>query len=412
MQDIAIKTFRNGLKAVFVPCEAESVAFGLFVSSGSRHETARTAGISHFIEHMLFKGTPSRKSIDITRAIEGRGGNFNACTSEEATIYYTHMPFEYLGEAVDILSDMYLNAEIDDDEFARERKVIVEEIKMCADDPEQVVMENLQRALFAGNQIGEPIAGTAQSLSRMVPGQLRAYMKSHYTPERTVAVVAGRFDVNEAASLIEKLLGRTGRKSRRKPSAAATLGKFGSVVPEITVAKDVQQAQLALGFRTFGAADGRKYAAIVLDGILGRGMSSRLFQEVRENRALSYDIGSRISLMSDVGMFIIQAGFDVSKRDVLLSTIEREIKKVCSKKVPREELDRTKEFLCGNFRLSHERLLSKLFLHGASMMRFGRIISVDEQVEAIRKVTADEVRDVANSIFRFENRSASWVLPK
>jgi predicted Zn-dependent peptidase len=138
----------NGLRVVLVPCEAQSVAFGLFVASGSRHETDSTAGISHFIEHMLFKGTEKRTPVEITRAIEGRGGNFNAWTSEESTAYFTHMPFEYLDEAVDIISDMYLNAKIAADDFAREREVILEEIKMYADEPDAVAMENLQRALF------------------------------------------------------------------------------------------------------------------------------------------------------------------------------------------------------------------------------------------------------------------------
>ena len=155
------ETLKNGLRVVYVPCEAESVAFGLFISSGSRYEEARVAGISHFIEHMLFKGTPTRRPIDITRAIEGRGGNFNAFTGEEATCYYAHLPDEYLNEAVEILGDMYLNASMPDDEFAREKQVVIEEIRMYADEPDAVAMENLQRSLFPCNPIGAPVAGSA-----------------------------------------------------------------------------------------------------------------------------------------------------------------------------------------------------------------------------------------------------------
>ena len=147
-----LATLKNGMRVVLAPCEAESVAVGLFVESGSRHETERTAGISHFIEHMLFKGTPTRSPLDITRAIEGRGGNFNAMTGEESTCYYAHMPDDYLGEAIDILSDMYLRATIPDEEFEREKHVILEEIKMYEDEPAAVAMENLQRCLFPGGE--------------------------------------------------------------------------------------------------------------------------------------------------------------------------------------------------------------------------------------------------------------------
>ena len=188
------EVFSNGLRVVLVPCEAESVAVGLFIASGSRHETAKTSGISHFIEHMLFKGTPTRRPIDITRAIEGRGGNFNACTGEESTCYYAHLPCEYLGEAVDILCDMYLRATIPSDEFAREKQVIVEEIRMYADEPDSVAMENLQRALFPKSMLGAPVAGTPDSLKPMKPTDLKSYIKTHYLPQNTIAVIVGNFD--------------------------------------------------------------------------------------------------------------------------------------------------------------------------------------------------------------------------
>ena len=175
MKKAQLLTLRNGLRAGLVPCEAESIAFGLFVASGSRHEDAKSAGISHFIEHMLFKGTPTRTPLDITQAIEGRGGNFNACTGEESTCYFAHMPNECLDEAVDILSDMYLRATIPADEFAREKQVVIEEIKMYADEPDSVAMENLQRNLFPDSPLGAPVAGSAQSLGPMTPAVLRRY---------------------------------------------------------------------------------------------------------------------------------------------------------------------------------------------------------------------------------------------
>ena len=405
----------NGLRVVLTPCEAESVAVGLFIASGSRHETTRTAGISHFIEHMLFKGTPTRRPVDITRAIEGRGGNFNACTSEESTCYFAHLPCEYLAEALDILSDMYLRATIPSDEFVREKQVIIEEIRMYADEPDSVAMENLQRALFPKSQLGAPIAGTPESLKPMRPVDLKRYIKSHYRPSNTVVVIVGNFDETKAMKLLEKamvgrdVLGTPRRARRSRPTDDASTGR---PIASVSASKDIAQAQLALGYRTFGIRDDRKYAATVMDAILGRGMSSRLFQEVREKRGLSYDISSRMQFFQDAGMFTVTAGLDPAKAKDALDTIDRELKRIREKPVSAAELKRTKEFLVGNFRLAHEKVTSKLFFYGQTMLSFGRLVSPQEQVEGIRAVTAADVKAVANAILKQSNRSISWVVPK
>ena len=403
------ETLGNGMRVVLVPCEAESVAVGLFIASGSRHETAKTAGISHFIEHMLFKGTPTRRPVDITRAIEGRGGNFNACTGEEATCYYAHLPCEYLAEAVDILSDMYLRATIPADEFAREKQVIIEEIRMYADEPDSVAMENLQRALFPKSTLGAPVAGTPESLAPMKPADLKRYIKSHYLASNTVVVIVGNFDEAKAMRLVGKAFGVHRRQSMAVDCDRAVAG---TPVASVSASKEIAQTQLALGSRTFGIGDRRKYAATVLDAILGRGMSSRLFQEVREKRGLSYDISSRMQFFQDAGMFTITAGLDPSKAKDALATIDRELKRIREKPVSAAELKRTKDFLIGNFRLSHEKVTSKLFFYGQTMLSFGRLVSPQEQVDGIRAVTAADVKAVANSILKQSNRSISWVVPK
>ena len=399
-----------------VPCEAESVAVGLFIASGSRHETAKTSGISHFIEHMLFKGTPTRKPIDITRAIEGRGGNFNACTGEESTCYYAHLPCEYLAEAVDILSDMYLRATIPSDEFIREKQVIIEEIRMYADEPDSVAMENLQRALFPKSQLGAPVAGSPESLKPMKPADLKRYIKSHYLASNTIVVIIGNFDEAKALRMVEKaMVGRDLRARRGVPrTSRPTEGNplSASPIASVSASKDIAQTQLALGYRTFGIGDKRKYAATVLDAILGRGMSSRLFQEVREKRGLSYDISSRMQFFQDAGMFTITAGLDPAKAKDALATIDRELKRIREKPVSAAELKRTKDFLIGNFRLAHEKVTSKLFFYGQTMLSFGRLVSPQEQIDGIRAVTAADIRAVANAILKQSNRSISWVVPK
>ena len=411
-----VEKLKNGLRVVLVPCEAESVAVGLFIASGSRHESAKTSGISHFIEHMLFKGTPTRKPIDITRAIEGRGGNFNACTGEESTCYYAHLPCEYLAEAVDILSDMYLRATIPDEEFVREKQVIIEEIRMYADEPDSVAMENLQRALFPKSQLGAPVAGTPESLKPMRPINLKRYIKSHYLPSDTIVVIVGNFDEGKAVRLVEKaMVGRdvlgTPRRARRSRPTEDNPSSV-SPVASVSASKDIAQTQLALGYRTFGIRDDRKYAATVMDAILGRGMSSRLFQEVREKRGLSYDISSRMQFFQDAGMFTVTAGLDPAKAKDALATIDRELRRLREKPVSAAELKRTKDFLIGNFRLSHEKVTSKLFFYGQTMLSFGRLVSPQEQIDGIHAVTAADVRFVANDILKKANRSVSWVVPK
>ena len=408
-----LRSLANGVRVAFVPCEAESVAFGLFVESGSRHEAPADAGISHFIEHMLFKGTPTRRPIDISRAIEGRGGNFNACTGEESTVFYAHLPHEFLADAVDILSDMYLNALIDPGEFAREKSVVIDEIRMYADEPDQVAAENLQRALFPRNALGAPVAGTPGSLGPMTPAGMRRYIRAHYVPERTVAVVAGRFDPDVAYGLVDARLGRFRAPRSCKPVAFGAPVDFGvPVEPGNTVFRDVCQTQLAIGYRTFGLGDPRRYAATVLDAVLGRGMSSRLFQEIREKRGLSYDIGSRMQFFGDAGMFSVTAGTDPAKADQTLALVDREIGRVRDRRVPAAELERTKQFLVGNFRLSHEKVTSKMFYSGASVLSYGRLVPPAEQIEAIRAVTSEDVRAVAADMLDPRARSVCRVVPR
>ena len=180
----------------------------------------------------------------------------------------------------------------------------------------------------------------------------------------------------------------------------------------MTKKKEIQQAQLALGYRTFGIGDRRRYAASVMDAVMGRGMSSRLFQEVREKRGLSYDISSRMMFFQDAGMFTVTAGLDASKAEKALATVDREIARLCERGVSTAELARTKEFLVGNFRIAHEKVTTKLFFYGSMMLAFGRLVSPSEQVERIKSVTREDVQSVARAVFRNSARSVSWVLPK
>lgn len=405
-----METLPNGLKIVFVPeSHSEAVAFGLFVASGSRHETAKTAGISHFIEHMLFKGTAKRTALEISQAIEGKGGNFNAYTSEESTCFYSYLPSDAFKTSVDILTDMYVNASIPEKDFAIEKAVILEEIKMYDDEPDAVAAENLSRALFHKNMLGLPIAGSSKSLLPMTAQDLRDYMKKAYVPSATVAIVSGRFDQDEARKLIVSTLGSL----KKAPKLKYTKVKLDAkVVPEIRVERDISQVQMAMGFKTFGNTDERKYTATVFDCMMGRTMSSRLFQAVREKRGLSYDIRSNLQFFGDVGGWTINAGLDSSRVSQAVKAIDVELDKIRQKKPSQVELRRTKDYLIGNFKLSMEQVRTRLFYFGASTLSTGKIVDPIECVEKIEAVTADEVQTLAQQIIDDSKKSFSWVTPK
>ncbi len=408
----SLQVLPNGLKLVLVPDDhVESVCFGLFVESGSRHELPEYAGISHLIEHMLFKGTKTRSALEISQAIEGRGGNFNAYTCEESTCFFAYMPYDALPTAVDIICDMYANPAIPDGEFERERHVVLEEIKMYGDEPDSVASENLSRALFPKNALGLPIAGEAATLDKMTPQTLRDYIGRAYVPRATVAVVAGRFDPAEVRRLVEQALGGL---ADRDPLPFVPVRARPYPQKEIRAQRDVQQVQLALGYRTFGvhAPKRKKLAATVFDCLMGRTMSSRLFQSVREKHGLSYDIRSQLQFFEDVGGWCVMAGLDTGRVDLAMKTIEKEFARIRAKKPSAAEMRRTKDYLLGNFRLGLENQRARMFFFGNSVMTYGEIRSPQEMVDGIAAVTADDVLAVANEILQDKYRSISWVTPK
>lgn len=405
-----LETLANGLRVVLAPdSHAESVTYGLFVSSGSRHEKPGFEGISHFIEHMLFKGTQRRSAIKISQAIEGRGGSFNAFTSEEGTCFYARVPKEEIATAVRIIGEMYTSPAIPESEFDRERRVVIEEIKMYDDEPDSVASENLSKLMFPGSSLGLPIAGRVDSLMSMTPQIMREYIQKAYVPSATVAVLVGNFDMARARRLICETLGHL---------AGGTPLKFERVDPlapasgEMTAERDIQQTQLAIGWKTFGSMDDRRFALSVFDAMMGRSMSSRLFQSVREKRGLSYDIRSNLQLFDDAGGWTITAGLDGSRAKEALSTIWREIDKARTKPPSAAELKRTKDYLVGNYRLGFERMLSRLLYYGANVITWGKIIPPEEIARRLQAVTAEEVLSVAKDVLVDDRRSISWVKPQ
>jgi len=280
---------------------------------------------------------------------------------------------------------------------------------MYGDEPDSVAMENLQRALFPDSPVGAPVAGSEKSLRPMTSADLRKYIATHYVPADTIAVVVGDFEIAAAEKALAPLIAC--RRKRAKAKFVATPKRVPKL-KDVSAEREVKQTQIAIGYRSIGPNDPRRYAASVIDSILGRGMSSRLFNEVREKRGLSYDISSRMQFFDDAGMFTVTAGVDPKKADMTLAVIEKEIERLRTKKVGAAELKRVKEFMLGNFRLGLEKTLSRLFFCGHSVLTDGRIIPVAEQVAAVKAVTADEVLALAREMFDRKRRVISLVTPK
>ena len=410
IQNVEVSKLSNGMTVITSRSDnVESVSMGIFVGVGSRFEKASEAGVSHFIEHMYFKGTEKRTAADLSRAIEGRGGYMNAATSEDVTYYYVRLPYEFLSEGVDVLTDMHLNAAFDPKEFDKEREVIIQEIMMYDDQPASIVQEKFQEALYQKHPLGASVSGSIRSLRAMTPDTLRAYQKRTYVPENTVFSFSGRLEHGRAVELVEKTLGTLpkGRLPKCR-HVDATVRQL----PLTIVRKDVNQLNAMLGFRIFGLHDDRKYAAQMLSAVLGGNMSSRLFQQVREKHGLCYTILSQTQFFQETGLFAIGAGFDVKKGIPALKLIAKELVRIADRKVGNAELQRAKDYITGLNRLSLEGTNVKMLLQGLGYLSYGRYVDPQEQIERMRAVTADDVRHVASQIFEPTRLSLALVVPQ
>jgi len=409
LDHVEVTVLKNGATVVSsrMP-DAESVSVGVWVGAGGRHETPRLAGVSHFLEHMLFKGTPTRSALAISQAIEGRGGYLNAYTQEESTCYYARLPHEYLAQAFDVLADMVLNAVIGEEDFNRERDVILEEIKMYQDLPQHVVQEKLQEVMFKDHPLGAPLSGDEAALRRMTRETLLRYKARAYAPPASIFVFAGRLYHAACVACVERAVG-----ARRTAKGVPFKRVDGTVAQErlVCVRKEIAQVHAVVGFRIFGRHDDRRYALRVLNGLLGENMSSRLFQSVRERHGLCYSIQSSFQLFEETGLFTVSGGFDTQRARAALKLTAKEIRRVLTSSVGAAELKRTKEYLLGAFRLGLEGAGSQMTYLGECMQNYGRFIHPDETIAAIQAVTAADVRHVAEDVFEPSRMTLSLVVP-
>ena len=392
-------TLRNGVRVVAERIDhVRSAAIGVWIGNGSRFESAEQNGISHFIEHMIFKGTEKRTARHIASMMDAMGGQSNAFTTKDCTCYYMKVLDTHLHTAAELLADMFLCSSFADEDIELERGVVLEEIDMYEDTPEDVATEKLFEACYEGTALGRPILGTGETLARMDSKALHDYVRKNYHPEDTVIALSGSFsdaDLNYICELFGEMQG-SGR-NQIEPA---------HYQPRVVIrSKEIEQNHLCLGFPGLPLLDDKRYAYQLMNAIIGGGMSSRLFQTVRERNGMCYSIYSFPSSHVDTGMFSIYVGLgqeDEAKAAKLICNVLRDF---CAEGPTREELSRCREQLKSNLLMGLESTNARMHHLGRYELFTDHVVSSDELVAAYDAVTADQVRALANEVFRFDQAS-------
>lgn len=404
-----VSTLSNGLRvATCAMPSSQTVAVGIWCAVGARHEAARIGGISHFLEHLLFKGTKKRTARRISEEVEGVGGDLNAYTAEERTCYYAAAASEHLVRVTDVLADMYCNSRLAAAEIERERGVIAEEIEMIRDEPAQHVQELLTAETWRGDSLARPITGTRKTLASITRRDLLSHLDAHYHAGRTILTASGDVDHREVLELAERLLGRLPKGSAPRRTSLPSRQSAPRIIIE---PRESQQTQIALSFRGVGARDPRRYAVSLLHVILGGNMSSRLFQELREKRGLCYSVSTSLSTHTDCGAFEISLGLDGENVSKALGLILKECRRISEKGPSAPELRRARDYTIGTSRMALERASTQNYRLGNSLLTYGRVIPAEEAYERFREVTSEQVRKVAAGILNHRTLCLAMVGP-
>ena len=406
-----ITELKGGLRVVTTPVPtAQSVSVNVFAGAGARGETARTMGVAHFLDHWMFTGTTARPTaIAIAEAIEGAGGVLNAYTAKELTCYWNHVPYDQLELAMTVLADMFYDSLLDPKEIDRERTVVKQEISRGKDQPGSYVGELLGRAFYGDHQMGWPTTGTDETVDGLQRDDFVDWLQARYTAPNTVLSVAGNTNHAQVVALAERLFAGS-------PTAAApdNVGVNGDELPADRVAIDerpIAQSNIALGLPAIARKDPDRYTLTILNAVLGRGMSSRLFKEVRERRGLAYSIGSGVTRYNDTGVMSISAGVSAEQVPETTQVIKAELMKLVDEPTGEEELTKARDYTTGTFRLSLETPMALAQRTGELLLMLGEIETIDDIVERLQAVTAEDVQRVAKRLFRDDNFSMSLVGP-
>ncbi|MCL5674869.1 MAG: insulinase family protein [Candidatus Omnitrophica bacterium] len=377
-----------------------STALAVWIKIGSRYEPSAINGISHFTEHILFKGTKTRTAQDIKESIEGKGGSFNAFTSEELTCYYIKILEQYLDTAFDVLSDMVKNPLLASQDIKNERNVIIEEIKMYYDTPARFVHDLFDQTIFENHPLGCLISGTEQTVSAITKEYISGFIKKYYSNKNIVISACGKFDKEKIKTMAEKYFSSVG--GMEKTNFIPFEGKDCGPKVNIKIQK-TEQAHFCLGCRTYQKEDERNFILTVLNVILGGNMSSRLFNEVREKRGLAYEIRSYAKSYYDTGSFVISAGLALPKLSECMEIICDEFKKILNEKISEEEITRAKEFIVSHVLMGLEDNLEYSMWLGEQMATKKKLHTIKEIEEKIRAVSAEDVLKISSEFLRKEN---------
>jgi predicted Zn-dependent peptidase len=400
-------TLSNGIRVVSETLpKSRALSIGVWVKVGARHEPKEIGGVSHFIEHMFFKGTEKRKAKDIATEIDSLGGEMNAFTSQESTTYYVKVLDEHLATAIDILSDILLGSKFDPAEMEKERKVILEEIKGVEDTPDDHIHELFTGTVWADNALGRPILGTRETIKSLKHTDILAYIDNYYSTREIVISVAGNFEHTRLIELLDSAFGKLSRPGIPKLEATPEFNRAVTVRK-----KQLEQVQVCLGCKGLSYTHDDRFGIMALNTILGNSMSSRLFQEVREQNALAYSIYSYVTAYRDTGLLTIYAGTDPANTLQAIQLIVKELRKIRDEGITPAEETRVKNQIKGNLVLSLESSNSHMSRIARQEIYFGKYLSVDDTIKAVDKVTAEQIKRIAQQLFTRESLSLSILGP-
>jgi predicted Zn-dependent peptidase len=376
--------------------EMKSVSVGLWIAVGGRHEPEEFCGISHFLEHLLFKGTAKRTGRDITEEVEGLGGFVNAFTTEDHTCLYAKAAAQHMPTLANVLCDMYVNSLFAEQEIERERDVIREEILMYKDQPGQFSQELLTEAMWPRHALGRPLTGSVESISRIKREHLLKFIAENYNGLSTVVTVAGRCNHDEVVKSFRSKLKKLPR------GRAPAFQRWNEVKREqrVLVAKDeTEQTHLALGYHAMSRTDDRRHAMKLLSVILGENMSSRLFQQLRERYAFCYSVHSGTLVLEDSGLVSICVGLEPAKLRSALRAIHRELGKLLHKPPSKKELRQAQEYTIGQNELGLESTTNQIMWMGESLIAYDKVVDPEEVQAKFKEVTSEQIQEVANLCF-------------
>ena len=403
---VTIRTLDNGIKVALesIPY-VRSISFGIWVKNGSRNELPRENGVSHYIEHMMFKGTENRTARQIAEEMDALGGQINAYTTKEYTCYHTRVLDKHIDQALDVMSDMLLHPLLAEEDIKKERNVITEEIYMYDDAPEELVHDALQDAIWRESSLGMPILGTEETIGAFDSQFIREYYERNYHQENIVLSVAGNFEMEEMLEKLNRTLGGWKREQPFRPYDT----QAGYHISYVEKEKDVEQVHTCIAFPGLEREHPQKYAMAIFNTLFGGGMSSRLFQKIREEHGLTYSIYSYTTAFADTGIFTICASMNPNQAEKVFQLIAEEIKEVKAEAFPEKLIEVTKEQMISNFIIGTESTLNRMTSAGASLLLRGKVQETEKVILKIGAVTAEDVLAVARSVFDFEKLSYSAV---